>query len=295
MARRKKNNKTPVIAVLNMKGGVGKTTISANLFQNYFYNYRLSTLLIDLDPQFNLTQTLFTRTRYERIKSKNATILEAMEPSPHSSIFEIQTSDGPPPKPEEIGYTLKFHWFSPNTRLMIVPGDFSLVKYSLMDDNSLLNSVKKRFLKFVESARGEFQIICIDCNPSSSFLTLCALHACTHILVPVRPDRYSILGLEMLANFVDSVPTLTPKPEFIVLLNGIPRTKYNSNVEDELRAHDVFGPITLVNRIYQSKNLVASPEYTGFATDKKVPYKYSLINNLSSVSKELRNRLGESG
>ncbi|RYF48811.1 MAG: ParA family protein, partial [Cytophagaceae bacterium] len=48
----------------------------------------------------------------------------------------------------------------------------------------------------VEQARKSRDLICIDCNPSSSFLTLCALLTATHVLIPVRPDRYSMLGLE---------------------------------------------------------------------------------------------------
>lgn len=56
----------PVVAVLNMKGGVGKTTISANVFRRLYYKYRVGTLLIDLDPQYNLTQALFTRPNYDK-------------------------------------------------------------------------------------------------------------------------------------------------------------------------------------------------------------------------------------
>ncbi len=160
-----------------------------------------------------------------------------------------------------------------------------------MDDNRKLTAVRQRFLNFVKQARRQFKIICIDCNPSSSFLTLCALHACTHVLVPVRPDKYSVLGLELLSDFVDGIISISPKPEIIVVLNGVPRTGYRRAVENELRSHPVFGSQTLASRIYQSNILAANPDYTGFATDKPVPYRYLLKAELSIVVNELAERI----
>lgn len=136
------------------------------------------------------------------------------------------------------------------------------------------------------------KLVCIDCNPGSSFLTLCALQVCTHLLVPVRPDRYSVLGLELLSEFVEGVPAINPKPETIIVLNGIPRKNYRPDVEDELRAHESYGSQTLANRIYQSRLLAANSDYTGFATDKPVAYRGLLNTEISSVADELAERIG---
>lgn len=285
----------PVVAVLNMKGGVGKTTLSATLFRKLFQRKRIGTLLVDLDPQFNLTQALFTRSAYDELKKEGKTILAAMEPPSEVGLFEIKTSTLPPPKASELVET--FYYFpksNPIKNLSIVPGDFGLVKYSLMDDNKKLKAVKSRFLKFIDSAKDEYGLICIDCNPSSSFLTLCALHACTHILVPVRPDRYSILGLEMLNQFVKSLPTISPKPEFIIVENGVPRSG-NANfslVDTELRGHPDFGGKTLVNVIKESGLLKAKTNYTGFATDRSVPWSATLGREVDLVVDELALKLG---
>ena len=288
-----KVKKAPVVAVINMKGGVGKTTISAHLFRLIFQKLRVGTLILDLDPQFNLTQTLFKRRTYDGYKAAGQTILSAMEPPPPAGMFEIRASSSPPPPVSDIGVGL---WYFPKSdpvqELVVVPGDFHLVKYSLMDDNRKLTSVRKRFLKFVNNARKQFKVVCIDCNPSSSFLTLCALHACNYILVPVRPDKYSILGLELLSDFVDGVISISPKPKIIVVLNGVPRSGYSITVERELRSHPVFGSLTLANRIYRSNILAANPDYTGFATDKMVPYRRLLKNELSMVVDELAERIG---
>ena len=286
-------NLAPVVAVLNMKGGVGKTTISAHVFRMLFQQLRVSTLLLDMDPQFNLSQALFKRQAYDKLKQNGKTILSAMEPGPAGGLFEVKASSAPPPPAADIGVVLwHFLKLNPVKTLTIVPGDFRLVKYSLMDDNQKLLAVRKRFLQFVAESRKAFDVVCIDCNPSSSFLTLCALYACTHLLVPVKPDRYSVLGLELLTDFVGNIPGIHPKPETIVLLNGVPRQSYKPTVENELRAHPVFGACTLANKIYESKILVASPDYTGFATDKPVPYRDLLKGQISLVVDELATKLG---
>jgi chromosome partitioning protein len=289
----KKIHLAPVVAVINMKGGVGKTTISAHLFRLMFKVLQAGTLILDLDPQFNLTQTLFNRTQYEKFKSEGKTIFKALEPLPPAGLFKITTTSDPPPSPMEIGRILRYFKYPHSVeQLVLVPGDFSLVKYNLMGDRKQLDAVRMRFQQFVNQARLQFKIICIDCNPSSSFLTLCALQACTHLLVPVRPDRYSVLGLEMILEFLHSIPSINPKPKIIIILNGVRRHQPIPKVEEELRAHEVFGSLTLANRIYESRLLAASPDYTGFATDKPVSNKNRLTKELRLVVDELSERLG---
>jgi len=290
-----KGPRAPVVAVLNMKGGVGKTTISGNLFRVLFEQFRAGTLLLDLDPQFNLSQALFTRADYEKLRSAGNTVLQALEPPSQAGLFEIATSASPPPRPELIAHKL---WSfaaaatKPAEALSIVPGDFRLVKYALITESRKLDAVRDRFMKFIEMARREFKVVVIDCNPSSSFFTLCALRACTHLLIPVRPDRYSILGLELLTDFIDSIAVIHPKPPISVVLNGVPRTNYDRKVEDELRAHPVFGANTLANVIHTSQILVAKPDYTGFATDKRAPNKKKLRANFADLAVEFADRIG---
>lgn len=86
-------------------------------------------------------------------------------------------------------------------------------------------------------------------------MTLCALKASTHVLVPVRPDRYSILGLELLDKFISDLPDITEKPKIIVILNGVSRVNYDPTVENSLRSHPRFGPTTLSNVLNITKLL----------------------------------------
>ena len=282
----------PVVAVLNMKGGVGKTTISAHVMRVLYRRHSIKTLLVDLDPQFNLSQALITRANYDKCTDTDSTIFSVMEPPSLIGLHDIQTSDLPPPKAKDIIRQLRYLTRTPNISLDLLPGDFRLVKYSMIDNLLKLDSVRKRFLRFVGESREHYGFICIDCNPSSSFITGCALHACTHIVVPIRPDRYSALGLDLLCNLINEIPTINPKPEILLLLNGVPRRKYDSAVEDGLRAHTTYGPKVLTNPLYHSRLLVATTGYTGFATDKPAPWRHRLTDEISALVDELASRLG---
>lgn len=285
----------PVIAVLNMKGGVGKTTLSANIFRVLFENKRKKILLLDLDPQFNLTQTVFKLADYEKSQKDKKTIARVFEPEKHVKLFEISENKSPPPPVSDL---VKIFWrftgTDPLISLDVVPGDFSLVKYSLVRDHNLLDSIFNRFSKFIEQAKTEYDLIAIDCNPSSSFLTTCALSVATHVLVPVRPDKYSILGLDMLWEYVQDILPINPKPEFVIVLNGVPRSanKPVNNVMTELRAHAIYGPKTLANVVYESGILRARIDFTGFATDRRVSRSKRLKTEMINLTDELSLKVG---
>lgn len=282
---------SPVVAILNMKGGVGKTTISAHVMRVLYRELGKHVLLIDFDPQFNLTQTVVPQAQYERLKLDKRTVLSLMEPAPETSLFKVTANLPPPPAVAEVSILLK-RVNDNSATLRLVPGDFGLVKYSLIDSPQVLAPVKARFKKFVENARSECDLVCIDCNPSSSFMTLCALEVATHLLIPVRPDRFSILGLELLDAFVADLPVLTQKPKQIILLNGVATSNDDPAVENLLRSHPKFGSQTLSTPLFNSKLLAASPTYTGFATDKPVPYRLAVNANITQLAREIGREIG---
>ena len=292
MATKLKKKPCPVVAVLNMKGGVGKTTISAHVFRHLYSHLKKRVLLVDFDPQFNLTQAVISQADYEIYKSANRTVFSVMEDGASTSIFNICSTLGPPPSLEDVSVRLRrFTGTEPEVNLLLVPGDFDLVKYSMIGDGKVLEPVKARFLQFIENVRAERDLVCIDCNPSSSFMTICALQAATHVLVPVRPDRYSLLGLKMLNRFITELPQLSKKPELIVLLNGIKTSGYDPTVENALRSDPDFGPVTLANSLHVSKVLEANVGYTGFATDKQ-GQGWRMTPRITAIVNELGTALG---
>jgi chromosome partitioning protein len=86
---------------------------------------------------------------------------------------------------------------------------------------------------------------------------------------------------------LDRVPSIQPKPDIAVILNGIPTTKYDPTTENELRAHPVFGPKVLTNKLRRTGLLEAKSGYTGFATDKPVSYHELLTTEIAAIANEL--------
>lgn len=290
-----KKSFVPVVAVLNMKGGVGKTTLSANVLRRLYYEKQVATLLLDLDPQFNLTQTLFKRQAYDRLRDAKKTLASVFDKPTKAGLMGISSAHQNPPPVSDLAVTFKYLNSDPGIKLDVVPGDFDLVRYSLMDDNSKLNDAKGRFLKFIEDAKNSYGLIALDCNPSSSFLTICALSACTHVLVPVKMDKYSVLGLEMLWKFVNEILPLAKKPDFVVLLNAVKRSKPTKDMIDteaELRGHAIFGVKTLANTVRDTGQLTAKTDYTGFSVDRTTSVRGKVKLEIDAVAVELAAKLG---
>src|SRR5437870_12852901 len=76
-----------------MKGGVGKTTISGNLCREGFGESSIKTLLIDFDPQINLTQLLLTRAQYDDVHKHNKPLWSIMESQAPDSVLAIAEND----------------------------------------------------------------------------------------------------------------------------------------------------------------------------------------------------------
>jgi len=286
---KKNQKKGKIVSVLNMKGGVGKTTISGNLFREVFRTKKINTLLIDIDPQFNLTQLLMTRENYEKVLDKNKTIFNVFQHEPPDSVFAVSDEYNLVlPKTKKLITPLKK---IDEAQLHLLAGNFNLASLNLKGTNEL-STPRKRFVRFVEQAQKEYDLIVIDCNPSTSFLTKCALEVSTHILVPVRPDKYSVIGVEMISQFIDSYLGKGKEPDMRILLNDMKDKDGAPEIASQLRGDVNFGPKVLVSELHHSLLLRAKPDYTGFAVDQKVPYKHAVRAQLVAIADEYSKFLG---
>jgi chromosome partitioning protein len=282
---------TPVVAVLNMKGGVGKTTLAAHVFREVFSSKRISVLLIDLDPQYNLSQQVLSHSRYDLLCKLNRTALRLFEPLPNGDFFDVNTSGNQPPDVKSLAHSLMYFSLNPTTTISLIAGTFELTKYSFIEDHTKLTHARNFFKRAISEARSVFDLIVLDLNPSSSFLTFCGLSAATDVLSPVRPDKISVLGLDLVKRLIDH-PLVAPKPLLHVVMNGVKRTKGITAPERDIRTSQYFRDRILANRVYESGVLVARPDYTGFASDRKVSNKNLIAGELRAVGLELCGRIG---
>ena len=178
------------VSLINMKGGVGKTTLTVNLAMAYaaYSDWLKKVLMVDLDPQFNATQYLLG---LEHFKS----ILDNNEPTVWD-IFEQRTKvpSGPVRRIEPSDAVHEGRNIEGGGRVDIIPSRLELA-FSLKNPGG-----KEDLLhKLIEKLEDEYDLILIDCAPTESVLTTAAYVCSDYLLVPVRPEYLSSIGLPSLA------------------------------------------------------------------------------------------------
>jgi hypothetical protein len=93
----------------------------------------------------------------------------------------------------------------------------------------------------------------------------------------------------MVADYVKKIRPASHIPQLHVIFNGV--DAYQSSVETEVLADKIYGPLTLKNRIRQTKVLTARPDFTGFGIDRPVSYSKTIRDVMQSVADELAKRL----
>lgn len=176
------------VCVINMKGGVGKSTIAALLARYAFRSRRADVLAIDLDPQANLSQA-FMRGSY-------SAFLQEQRPS----IVEVFNGYRPPsatataPSPldsEEVVHTI---YEVQERTLQLIPSRFDF------SDNltAAIRPDPKVLANFLAHHFRHKDLIIIDCAPTESILTHAAYHASGLVLVPVKPEFFATVGFPLL-------------------------------------------------------------------------------------------------
>ncbi|MEH2312304.1 MAG: ParA family protein [Nostoc sp.] len=179
------------VSIINMKGGVGKSTLTVNLAWHFaaYRHWSQKVLVVDLDPQFNASQYLLGVSKYKAIlDSGKPTTWDILEqntrtPTGLSKIIE-------PHKPIHNVVT-----FVTDSRIDLIPSRLELAF-------SLKNPAQKerQLSRILAKIDNEYDLILIDCAPTESVLTTAAYLASDYLLVPVKPEYLSAIGLPLLVN-----------------------------------------------------------------------------------------------
>ena len=183
-----------VISMINMKGGVGKSTLTFNLAWCSAWQKNLKVLAVDLDPQSNLSQYFLGAKKYLGLLNSGAkTVVEIFE-----QFSSPTASTGAPTlvEPEEIIHSL--HEWNDGSLIHLVPSRLELAW-------TLKNPTEKAQLlpQFLSNVQERYDLILIDCAPTESILTLAAYRSSRFVFVPVRPEFLATIGLPLLARSLE--------------------------------------------------------------------------------------------
>ena len=176
------------ICVINMKGGVGKSTITALLSRYAFSRRRKDVLAIDLDPQANLSQGLMHASYRNFLRRRQ------------SSIVEIFAGYRPPTPRRASGAALAAADVV-TTISQIGDGSLELIPSRFDFADALIDAVRPNpriLARFLANYYQHKDLILIDCAPTESILTRAAYHASGLVLVPVKPEYFATIGFPLL-------------------------------------------------------------------------------------------------
>ena len=220
-------------AVVNQKGGVGKTTTTVNLAA-YLATFGKKVLLVDIDPQSNASVGLGVDRTQIKFCLYNI-LIEGAHPSEAILKTNISNLDVIPATPRLAG------------------AEVELVGLELRET---------RLKDALALIKDNYDLLVIDCPPSLSLLTVNALTAADEVIIPIQCEYYALEGISQLSHTLELVrESLNPalKIRGIVLTMFDPRTLLSTQVADEARKY--FGSKVFKTVVPRNIRLAEAPSF----------------------------------
>jgi chromosome partitioning protein len=226
---------TPVIAVANQKGGVGKTTTSVNLAACLAAQGQ-RVLLLDLDPQANATsgvglEKLEGASSYRPLLGEGA-LAEKVRPTVYERLEVV------PSEPDMCGAEI----------------ELSRLENHLQRLETALRPLR-------QSSR--YDLVVIDCPPALGILTLNVFAAADWLLVPLQSEYYALEGISMITRVIGQIRDTGVNPNLqilgVVMTMFDGRTRLSQQVVGEVRQH--FGKLVFDTVIPRTTRLAEAPSF----------------------------------
>ena len=226
------------IAFLNMKGGVGKTTIAVNIAYFLAMKKNKNVLLIDLDPQYNATQYLVDIEKHpEYVSGEQPTIFDIITTKGFGYKSILNGTEKKQNKERiQLNDVARTIWHSNKSKLDLIPGTLHLINLEMAP-----RGTEHRLQNFIKTINEAYDFILVDCPPTFSIFLLSGILACDYYLVPVKPDPLSILGVPLLETVINYYSENYGKiiDPLGVIFNMVRDTRMMAEVSEALRTTSV--------------------------------------------------------
>ncbi len=222
-----------IIAIVNQKGGVGKTTTAVNL-ASALAIYEHKTLLVDLDPQGNST-----------------------------SAFGLSKEDLDNHIYDVLIHRSRAHQATRKTeikKLSIIPSNIDLTGAEIELVKEFSRESKLR--EALQEVKGDYDYLLIDCPPSLGLLTINALTAATDVLIPIQCEYYALEGVSQLLNTIRLIKrNLNPELNIIGVVMTMYDKRLNLSFQVAKEVRRYFKEKIFSTIIYRNVKLSEAPSF----------------------------------
>ncbi|MBE2284554.1 MAG: AAA family ATPase [Prosthecobacter sp.] len=215
-----------IISVINLKGGVAKTTTTIQLAECLASAFSKRVLVIDLDPQTNATISLIPEVRWEELDSKGQTLYHLFNDKlERTKVFDLalarqrKVSNLKLRNLDLLASSIRF--IDIQDRISEIP---SMTGFAL-NPMEILKSV-------VHPILSEYDFVLIDCPPNLGFITRNGIEISDHYLIPSIPDTLSTYGIPQI---VRKIHQFTQERPLKISCLGLVVTKYDSRSDSHSR------------------------------------------------------------
>ncbi|WP_416210807.1 ParA family protein [Frankia sp. Cr2] len=255
-----------IVSTINLKGGVGKTTITAALAEIMAAEHGKRVLLVDLDPQTNLTVYMIGEAHWKDLNDSDRTLAtlfrDAVEPRSADGLFDIDAALQRDVSPVRTV-----------TQVDLLASSLDLIDIQdrlLAPSGEFLHDPVELLARQIEKISGNYDYVLVDCPPNLSILTLNGLRISHGYIIPTVPDFMSTYGIAQvrsrIAKFATDVGVDIPAIGLVI-------SKYRSEVTLHQQMADYLqrtgqddGLHVFESRIPESGDIAAAAEFNDWGT-----------------------------
>lgn len=283
--RKRKVPMARVVALINLKGGVAKTTTTVALAETLASNFGKRILVIDLDPQTNATTMLIGEKRWEAINEKGWTLAtlfkDALEP--HNKSFDLQKT-----------LQKKVSDVQGAEKIDLLPSSLDLIdvqdKLASAPTGQFYSVTPIDLLRLaVKSILDDYDLVLVDCPPNLGIITLNGLRISEGYIIPTVPDVLSTYGIPQIVrrvgNFAKEIGE-DIEPLGILITKYMENSTIHVNVSKDLRRRG--NPPVFETVIRQANQIAAAAEMQSGRRTLKQKYGYGdLATRYIELAQEL--------